>query len=191
MWEHVDVGMDLSPPYEIVIASFSLEMPRIDIAVQKMMDVCSGWIYLFWFAGEPSWTSFYKSLWPDLHGKEYEPTPKLDILLPVLHQMGIPPQVEITPVTYPMAFSSFHEAVHHLAPEYEIQTERQKKILTASLKDKLVWRDGMMVLEHTFLSSKIFWNVDSDYRYATRQSGIPWHDCVHDMSAAHPRYGAG
>ena len=106
MWEHVDVDVDLSPPYDIVIASFSLEMPRIDIAVQKMMDVCSGWIYLFWFAGEPTWTCHYKSLWPELHGKEYEPTPKFDLLIRVLQQMGIFPHVEITPVSYPIAFSS-------------------------------------------------------------------------------------
>jgi SAM-dependent methyltransferase len=161
MWEEVDAKTDLSPPYDVVIASFSLEMPRIDTAVRKMIEVCSGWVYLFWFAEEPTWTSHYKSLWPELHGRKYPPTPKLDILLGVLWQMGVSPQVEITPATYPMGFSSIREALNHVAPEYNVQTSRQERILLGSLKDSLVRRNGSLVLEHSFLSSKVCWKVDS------------------------------
>ena len=54
-WEEVDLERDLKPPYDLVVASFSLGMTDIKGAIQKMMAVSSGRVYLAWFVGDTSW----------------------------------------------------------------------------------------------------------------------------------------
>jgi hypothetical protein len=56
--------------------------------------VCNGCVYLYWFAGVPTWTARYTALWPLLHRIPYQPSPKFEVLIGVLKQMGIDPAVE-------------------------------------------------------------------------------------------------
>ncbi len=70
-WEDGDPAADLDGPYDIVIASYSLGMPDIRAAIEKMCEASSRWVYLFWFAGTTSWEQGMLDLWPRLHGKEY------------------------------------------------------------------------------------------------------------------------
>ncbi|WAI01996.1 hypothetical protein [Methanogenium organophilum] len=46
---------DLSPPYDIVFASYSLNVHEIRDAIRKLEEASSCYMYLYWFAGEPSW----------------------------------------------------------------------------------------------------------------------------------------
>ncbi|MEA1985205.1 MAG: class I SAM-dependent methyltransferase [Euryarchaeota archaeon] len=95
-WEDVTIE-DLEPSFDVIIASFSLHMPDIRDAVRKMTDVSRGHIYLYWFAGETSWDTQYRNIWPTLHGSEYHTGPKCDVLYNVLYQMGIYPNIEVFP----------------------------------------------------------------------------------------------
>lgn len=45
-WEDVDVFSDLSAPYDVVIASFSLGMQDIRSAIEKMVQASSRYVYL-------------------------------------------------------------------------------------------------------------------------------------------------
>jgi len=45
-WEKVDPARELDSPYDAVVAAFSLDMTDIREAIQKMIQVCSGYVYL-------------------------------------------------------------------------------------------------------------------------------------------------
>jgi hypothetical protein len=90
-WEDVDVEKDLQPPYDVVVASFSLGMQDIRAAILKMMQASSRYVYLYHFAGPTTWDLQWQELWPKMHGRPYQPGPKCDVLYNVLYQMGIYP----------------------------------------------------------------------------------------------------
>ncbi len=62
-----------------------------------MIDVSSGYVYLYWFEGDASWDIHSRNLWPMLHGCRYIQGPKADILYNVLYNMGIYPNVKVFP----------------------------------------------------------------------------------------------
>ncbi|HWQ66730.1 MAG TPA: class I SAM-dependent methyltransferase [Methanospirillum sp.] len=98
-WEDIEI-QDLDMPYDVVVACFSLGMPDIVGAIQKMEHVCSGKIFLIWFAGTTPWEDIVQNLWPVYHQRPYEPGPKSDILFQVLYQMGIYPDVTVRKEQY-------------------------------------------------------------------------------------------
>lgn len=59
-WEDVEPETDLTEKYDIIIASYSLGMPDISTAIDKMQMVSNGQIWLFWFAGTTSWEQYLK-----------------------------------------------------------------------------------------------------------------------------------
>ena len=93
-WEDVD-ATDLHGPYDAVVACLSLGMPDIAGAVRKMELVCSGKIFLIWFAGITPWEGVVQDLWPVYHQRTYKPGPKSDVLFQVLYQMGIYPDIMV------------------------------------------------------------------------------------------------
>jgi SAM-dependent methyltransferase len=161
-WEEVDVDSELSAPFDAVIAAFSLDMPDIRKAVQEMIRVCKGRIYLYWFAGVPTWTSNYATLWPILHGRPYHPSPKSQVLLGVLKQMGIDPAVEFIPMTFPMRFRSLDEASEELSSEFNVRTEYQKTILADYLERILILEEESLVLPHSYMAVKMWWKSPSN-----------------------------
>ena len=156
-WEDVRVDEDLSPPYDAVLASFSLEMADLKEAVNKMTSVCRGELSMWWFAGEPTWTTHYKRLWPTLHGKPYCPAPKSDVLFQVLYQMGIYPSMEVYPREYPVHYTCLNEAVSLLRFEFDASTRRQIGLLKDYLMSLLEKDDHGYVLRHFFYAVKIWW----------------------------------
>jgi len=157
-WEDVDAASELDGPFDAVIAAFSLDMPDIREAVEKMIRVCSGHVYLYWFSGLPSWTAYYTALWPSLQGLPYQPSPKFDVLIRVLKQMGISPQVEFIPTHFPITFHSFDEAVEELSPEFNVRSDAQKETLSKFLECVLVPEGSSFVLPHFYTAVKAWWN---------------------------------
>jgi len=156
-WENVDVKEDLEPPYDVVIASFSLGMPDIQRAIEKMVDASSKYVYLYHFAGESHWDRDCRKLWPELHGKEYHPGPKSDVLYNVLYQMGIYPNVRTFRLQHNQRFSSFEEALETLRPQYQITTKVQESILCDHLGRVLKQENDHFVLPATSIRVKIWW----------------------------------
>jgi SAM-dependent methyltransferase len=160
-WEDVSVADDLDPPYDVVIASFSLGMPDIRAAIEKMIEACNGWIYLYHFAGETHWDRDCRDLWPRLHGRDYQPGPKSDVLYNVLYSMGIYPHVRTFSLRHSQKFASMEEAMNHFRHQYQISTEEQEAIVREHLARVLKEENGGLVLPASSIRVKIWWETGS------------------------------
>lgn len=156
-WEDVDVEEDLQPPYDVVIASFSLGMPDIRAAIEKMQKASSRYVYLYHFAGETSWDRQWKELWPRLHGRPYRPGPKSDVLYNVLYQMGIYPHIRTFRLEHNQPYASLDEAVLALAPQAQAETEEQKAVLREYLRGALQEENGTLVMPGLSVRVKMWW----------------------------------
>jgi len=162
-WEDVNVADDLDPPYDVVIASFSLGMPDIRAAIEKMIAAAAtgGHIYLYHFAGETHWDRDCRDLWPRLHGKEYTPGPKSDVLYNVLYQMGIYPHVRTFRLQHSQRFVSMEEAMEHFRHQYRISTAEQEAIVWEHLGRVLKEENGGFSLPASSIRVKIWWEKES------------------------------
>jgi len=158
-WEDVDVKRDLEPPYDIVIASFSLGMPDIRQAIEKMMEASSGNIYLYHFAGDTSWDIQWKELWPKLHGREYFAGPKCDVLYNVLYQMGIYPHIRVFRLVHNQRYSSVQEAFEALKSQAQIETPEQESIFREYLSRTMREDEGSLILPGSSVRVKIWWKM--------------------------------
>ena len=159
-WEDVDVKEDLKPPYDVVIASFSLGMQDIRSAIEKMMQASSRYVYLYHFAGPTSWDLQWKELWSKLHAKEYQPGPKSDVLYNVLYQMGIYPHVRTFRLQHNQRYRSLEEALKALKPQAQIETAEQTAILQEYLQHALKDENGSLVLPASSIRVKMWWEKD-------------------------------
>ena len=156
-WEDVDVAADLRPPYDVVIASFSLGMSDIRAAIEKMIQASSRYVYLYHFAGPTSWDRQWHELWPRLHGREYQSGPKSDVLYNVLYQMGIYPNVSTFPLVHNQRYSNLEEAMRTLAPQAQAETEEQKAILREYLRGAMREEGGELALPGSSVRVKMWW----------------------------------
>lgn len=159
LWEEVDPTRDLTPPYDRVVASFSLTMSDIRSALSTMDAVASesGSIHLYWFADEPLWERLYLALWEDLHGAPYHPRPKADCLFNVLYGMGIYADVLMRPMSDTAAFATVGDAIGHFTPRMGVKTLRQQEILQDYFHKHLARQDDGLVLPGTSTYATIWW----------------------------------
>jgi SAM-dependent methyltransferase len=160
-WEDVDVENDLQPPYDVVIASFSLGMQDIRAAIEKMMKASSKYVYLYHFAGPTSWDRQWQELWPKLHGRAYQPGPKCDVLYNVLYQMGVYPHIRTFRLEHNQRYSSPEEAAAALAPQAKVETEEQRTILLEYLQGALREENGALVLPASSIRVKVWWEKEA------------------------------
>lgn len=160
-WESVDSGSDLCPPYDVVFASYSLGMKDIQASIQKMIDVSSGYVYLYWFAGDTSWDIHSRKLWPILHGCEYRQGPKTDVLYNVLYDMGIYPDMKVFPFEHNNRFENLEEAIEHFKLQYAVSSPEQEEILRSYLQEVLEEENGAFVQKGKSTRVKIWWKVSS------------------------------
>lgn len=156
-WEDIDVESDLDGPYDVVIASFSLGMPDIRDAIQKMEQASSKYVFLYWFAGTTPWEEHSVNLWPYLYGTNYTCGPKCDVLYNVLYDMGIYPDMHVFPLEYTNSFSSLDEAMDFFRSRYMIETPDQESTLLTYLKDVLSWDNGEVIEKGNSTRVRICW----------------------------------
>jgi ubiquinone/menaquinone biosynthesis C-methylase UbiE len=159
LWEEIDPDRDLEPPYDRVVASFSLGMPDIRLALAAMDAVVSegGSVHLYWFADEPLWERLYLALWEDLHGAPYHPKPKADCIFNVLYGMGIYPNVLMRPMEDISVFATLEDAVDHFSPRMSAETPRQKAVLRAYFREHLLRQDDGLVFAGSSTYAAIWW----------------------------------
>ena len=160
-WETVDAGSDLCPPYDVVFASYSLGMKDIRASIQKMVDVSSGYVYLYWFAGDTSWDIHSRNLWPILHGCEYRQGPKANVLYNVLYDMGIYPDVKVFPFEHKNHFENLKEALEHFKPQYAAFSPEQEEILSSYLQEVLEEENGALVQKGWSTRVKMWWKASA------------------------------
>lgn len=158
-WEDIDIYTDLNGPYDIVIARYSLGMPNIKKAIEMMCEVSSGWVYLFWFAGKTTWENMMSELWPKLHGREYRPGPKSDVLYNVLYSMGIFPNMETSRMEYVRRFDDIDAAVAEFREQYMITSHNQEEILREHLSKILSRSVNGLHYSGIMTGVKLWWSV--------------------------------
>ncbi|KLK87835.1 SAM-dependent methlyltransferase [Methanoculleus sediminis] len=158
-WEDVDPAADLEGHYDVVVASYSLGMPDIRAAIEKMCEASSRWVYLFWFAGTTSWEQAMIDLWPQLHGREYQRGPKADVLFNVLYSMGICPNVETSRLEHVRRFPDLEAAVAEFREQYGVTIPRQEATLRDYLAGTLSENGGDLLLSGMTTRVKLWWEV--------------------------------
>ncbi|NMB78069.1 MAG: class I SAM-dependent methyltransferase [Methanomicrobiales archaeon] len=160
-WEDVDLAKDLACPYDVVVASYSLGVPDLKEALQKMDTASSRFVYIFWFADMQSpWRRNYGSIWEQLFGVPDREIRRPNIIFNLLNQMGIYANVEVTREEHVTRFTSFEEAVSDQAAGLKLTTDAQRAILASFLKTRLHHEDGMYVLRGKTSRAKIWWEKE-------------------------------
>lgn len=154
-WE--DPGLDLDPGYDVVISSFSLGMPDLAVALEKMEGVASGPVHLFWHVGTPAWERRYLALWPDLHGAPYRPVPKAGVVFCLLEGMGRRPAMTVHTFTEERRFSRLEDALSYYAPRFSAADERQRQVLATALLGWLEPEGGVLVMRDRSRFAHIWW----------------------------------
>jgi hypothetical protein len=134
-------------------------MPDIKKAIEKMIAVASGRIYLFWFGGITSWEKPMVDLWPELHGKEYRPGPKADVLFNVLWSMGIIPNVESGDLDHARLYPDISSAFFDLREQLGVSAPVQETILRTYLERAMIRQDGQYLLPGSTTGVRLWWET--------------------------------
>lgn len=159
-WEDVDPGRDLSPPYDLVIASFSLTMIDLWAAIEKMNQVAQGLVALYWFVDNSFWEQQYMALWPQLHHAPFSGGPKADIVFNLLYQHGIYADVRMFPADKTYLFAEMEEAYRFFAPRFSISDQGQEKVLRAHLDRTRLIIPGGVTFTTPSTYARISWRRD-------------------------------
>jgi 16S rRNA G527 N7-methylase RsmG len=159
-WEDVDPGRDLAPPYDLVIASFSLTMTDLWAALEKMDLVSRGLVALYWFVDDSFWEQQYLALWPQLHNAPFSPGPKADIVFNLLYQHGIYADVRMFPADKTYRFADMEEAYRFFAPRFSIRDQRQERVLRAHLDRTKLVIPGRVAFTIPSTYARISWRTD-------------------------------
>jgi SAM-dependent methyltransferase len=161
-WEDVDPGTDLEPPYDLVVASYSLGVPDLRAALEKMDAVSNRYVYIFWFADllSPRHRQ-YLEIWEDLFGEQPAPNRTPNIIFNLLSQMGIFANVEISKTDRAFCFSSIKEAVADQRDLLCLKDDTQVAVLKRFLKKTLRHENGQYLLREQAYQAKIWWEKDA------------------------------
>jgi SAM-dependent methyltransferase len=158
-WEEIDLSSDLTPPFDIVIASLSLTMHDIREALRKMDAASCGSVHLFWFVDMPFWERMYADLWEPLHGSPYHPGPKADCLFGVLYQMGIYPDVTMLPLSKEYRFGSREEMLGFFRKRFGAKTPEQERIVNAYVTPQIRQQGDEVVISGDSTFAHLRWRT--------------------------------
>ncbi len=159
-WEDVDIQKDLTPPYDMVIASYSLVMPDLKQAIETMQKVCSGEIWLFWMAGMNSWEDHMKKLWAVIHGKSFTSPPKADILFQVLYQMNIYPNMSVMEMEHVKTYPTIEEAILETRKQLNCSAGYDDQIRELVLPG-LIYQNGTYINQERYKSVCFSWKNET------------------------------
>jgi len=164
-WEDVELS-DLKCPYDVVLASFSLNMNDIKESLIKMNNASSKYVYLLWHIGTPDWEKNYLKLWNKIHNISYHTVPKTDCLFQILYEMGIYPNVETYNMDSFYRFNSLDHALDYFKVEFQIKTKNQEKILLDYLQKTFYKENGHVVMNGFSNYAVIWWDkTNINFKY--------------------------
>ena len=140
-WE--DVPEDVLGTYDLIVASYSLDMPDILEAAYKMDRHSKGEVWLYWFAGETSWERDRRILRERLG----DPAPvnchrKVDAIYKILYDVGIYCDVTMLHGTsFDREYKTFEQAVEDQRKRNDL-SEKDLPTLIAYLRERLERKDG-------------------------------------------------
>jgi SAM-dependent methyltransferase len=158
-WEEIDLSSDLTPPFDIVIASLSLTMHDIREALRKMDAASCGSVHLFWFVDMPFWERMYADLWEPLHGSPYHAGPKADCLFGVLYQMGIYPDVTMLPLSKEYRFGSQEEMLGFFRKRFGAGTPEEQKVVDEYVTPMMRTEGNTIVISGNSTFAHVRWRT--------------------------------
>lgn len=158
-WEDVDIESDLNGPFDIIIASMSLGMSDIRVAIEKMEQAGNGHVYLYWHAGTPGWEKMPRAIWPKIYKKDYSGGPKSDVLFQVLYHMGIYPEIRVVNNEHDHRFETLTEAVTFYASKYNISDKKYFSLLEDYLRESLVKENNYYIQHISHKTMKFWWKT--------------------------------
>ena len=156
-WEDIVPASDLFGQYDVVVASLSLTMEDIRLALRKMDTISRGSVYLFWFVDMPFWERMYADLWEPLHGLPYYSGPKADCLFGVLYQMGIYANVEMLPLKKEYRFTTKDEMTAFFRRRFNVTKPEQERVLDDYLTPLVRTEGSEIVVSGDSTFAKIWW----------------------------------
>ncbi len=147
-----DVERSELESYSLVNAAYCFHMPDIREALQKMMDVTAGALFLISLV-DHGFTDVYEGVFG-----EKEPEPEYIYLYNVLHQMGYPANVEVMARSYQIPLEMQLEILrssYDLTPELE---QRLTDHLVAT--GRLVERDNERWVKREYKDAMIWYRKD-------------------------------
>lgn len=144
--------------HDIVIASYSLAMQDIKAAIVKMNQIATRRVYLYWFAGLPTWERIKMDLYPKIFGREYIPGPKCDILYNVLYGMGLYPDVTVLEETsFPRIYSNMEDAIEGIRGMLNLSENEHDHIIRKYIIDQFEEIDGELILDDCTTFVQLSW----------------------------------
>ncbi len=160
-WEDVDPAADLGHRFDIVVASYSLGVPDLRDALEKMNEVTERYAYIFWFADMQSpWRRKYGEIWEQLFGVPHRDVRRPNVIFNLLNQIGIYANIEVSKGKHASRFSSIDEAVADQYEGLKLKTREQEAVLRNFLEQRLRFEDGSYVLDGTTYEAKIWWEKE-------------------------------
>ena len=156
-WEDIDQYLDLQGPYDLVLASHSLGMNDIKSALHKMNQVSSKFVYLFWFLQSSFMEQQYIKLWPIIHGTDFSPLPKADLLCQILKGMDIHPNFEPFETENIYRYDSLDQAVTDFSQKFGIFDDDKKEIILKFICDYRDPDTHEIVIRGKTSNAKIWW----------------------------------
>lgn len=141
-WDDVDIQTDLTPFYDLTVASFSLGMVDLMAAIQKMNAVTSKQIVLYWHAGDQDWDFEARMFWPSIYKADYSPVPKSDIVFNLLYEMGIFPNVKSYCFEVVTRYESLNDALIDYYSRFDLKEGEQDFLIRSHVEKEYAMVDG-------------------------------------------------
>ncbi len=158
-WEEVDEQKDLSPYFDVVVASFSLGMPDIGLAIEKMLKVSKGHVFLLWFAGPPSWDKDSTYIFKTLFNMEYPGMPQANVIFNLLYQKGIYPNVDVFPGKMEHHFDSLDDMVADFTMRMPKLSQEQVSEIRDYYETVVEKKNGKVILPYTWQGMTLWWKT--------------------------------
>ncbi|WOF17021.1 class I SAM-dependent methyltransferase [Methanoplanus sp. FWC-SCC4] len=140
-WE--DVLSDELPEdkFDIVVASYSISIADLKTEILRMNSICSGKVFLFWFAGDFTWDDKdFAEFWKTIKSKDFYPGPKADILYGVLYEVQIYPEVTTFPIRVKDVYDSPETASEKICQRHSVTDDNDRKKVLDYLTKKYTGR---------------------------------------------------
>lgn len=157
-WE--DVLPEQLGSYDHIIACFSLGMPDIRSSLKKMMAVSAGTIYLIWFSGVNSWDQMMKSICTGACGMHYHESPKTNLLVLVLNEIGIYPDIIHIRQPFYEKFESIDKAVIEIEQRCGHSYPGKHEFIKQWVFQNLISLDGFYIWNPLITMSIVSWKTE-------------------------------
>lgn len=141
-WDDVSTTSDLTPPYDLTIASYSLGMVDLLDTIRKINQVTRQQVVIYWHAGDQDWDYEAKRLWPIFHQTAYDPVPKSNVVFNLLYEMGVFPDVKSYEFDVTTSYSSLEEALDEYTARFDLHKGEYERELRSYIESEYQVVDG-------------------------------------------------